>query len=355
MKQSEYDWAASMYESLAAIDTQNLSSEELAETINNELNPALHIQRNLERDLADGMSVLDAHTKARNETINALLSSTGLSADREQELIDILIRESGTVQDLTGKWNRYNEIQELLSNAHNLTQEQIQDLVNEGRDLHEQLGLNQTDFSNLTDSVEDLVDEIGRLIDYMSSIPSSVNTSVNTHYNNYHHNYYDDNGGQYHGGGLVKLHSGGSVAQAIMAQAMKNNLVTMHGGGHLPKSDELLALLRLGEYVVQDTSVNDHTLPWLEYVNENGEVPGLVQPVLMGGGPGDGNSGGTLIYSPTYNIEVRDSVVAADEFIDELGEEISERTIDDVTTLTAAGYKIIDSRGVGDTRRFNHA
>ena len=140
----------------------------------------------------------------------------------------------------------------------------------------------------------------------------------------------------------------------MLAQALGNNLITMHGGGLL--ANEIMAKLKLGEYVIQDSSVNAGTMPWLEYVNEKGEIPGLKASVEMSGGPApDSTGGGTVIYSPTYNIELKDSVVAADDFVAELEERISERTREDILVLSKAGFPVADSKGVMDTRRFNNA
>jgi hypothetical protein len=352
LKESESAWAATMLESIQGLDAHNLSAEELATQLQTQLNPTLHITNNLNEALANGTDAVTAATTARDEAINALLSTTGLAADHEQDLIRLLIEQSGSVEELTGKYNRYQEIQTLLAGAHELTLEEIQALVDEGRTLHEQLGLQTTDMSDLTNNIQTLVDSIQDLVNWFSNIPSNITTTVTTVYQSVGSP--PSGGGEYHTGGLVTLHGGGSVARAIMAQALGNNLITMHGGGLL--ANEIMAKLKLGEYVIQDSSVNAGTMPWLEYVNEKGEIPGLKASVEMSGGTSpEHGGGGTVIYSPTYNIELKDSVVAADDFVEELEEKISERTIEDLGTLTAAGFTVIDSKGVGDTRRFNNA
>ena len=182
LKASEADWAATMLESIQGLDAQNLSAEELATQLQTQLNPALHITNNLERDLADGMSKVDAVTKARNETIDALLSTTNLAADHEQDLINLLIEHSGNVEQVTADYNRYLEIKGLLAGAHNLETEEIQALLEEGRALHDQLNLQTTDMGDVTSSIDTLVESIQELVDWFNNVPSNITTTVTTVY-----------------------------------------------------------------------------------------------------------------------------------------------------------------------------
>ena len=220
-------FASMLEDAMAGMDLAELSAEDLAAALEDRLNPATHIQEQLTRNLADGMFSLDAATLARNDAIEALLGSTGLSVERENELIDLLMRESGSVADLTAKYNRYQEIQGLLASAHEMSREEIQALVDEGRTLRGELGLEQADFTDLGATLrDDLVPAIMDLVAALNEIPDEINTDINhtTHYRSIYHD--SDNGpGNMHIGGAVGL------AQSAMDTGLISlNSIHAHAG-----------------------------------------------------------------------------------------------------------------------------
>jgi TP901 family phage tail tape measure protein len=270
---SEVAWHARLLEQIDAMDLANLSAEELADTIMNELSPAQAIQDQYNRDLADGATLLEAQTNRQTNAIHALLTTQGMSVDQTQDLYQVLLNANGTVADLTAKWDRYNEIQEQMRTA--TTTEELQALTEEGRNLSEELGLTEVNLGDVVGATEDLQDvmrgvageisnvasEIHDMVDALNAIPRSRTTHITT----IHHTIHDDDA--HHFGNLVGVGS----AQSILSRALAKKLITRHGGGL--EGDEVNRTLQIGEHITRRSSVNYDTIADLRYINIYGKSP----------------------------------------------------------------------------------
>ena len=129
---------------LEGLDLTKLSADELGTILRERLSPATAIQNQLNSDLAAGVDVLSAHQKALQGTIEGLLYTQDLDAQSKQGLIDLLLTESGNVEELLGKKQRLDEITRQLAGAHQLGAEKTKALIEEGRELAKDLGLQKT-------------------------------------------------------------------------------------------------------------------------------------------------------------------------------------------------------------------
>lgn len=191
-------------------------TEEYARVVRDELNPAWIISKGLADDLANGMSELDARKKALSNSIDALAASSGLDEEQQGQLIDLIISQSGSVADLTAKYERYNEIKAQLANAHTMERGQVEALAAELRGLHDELGIQDDPMTNLTEVAGDLNETLSGLDATLRSImglPDSktIDITVNEKHNK----------DTYHSGGMVRA-------------ALTAGLITRHGGGEVP-------------------------------------------------------------------------------------------------------------------------
>lgn len=191
-------------------------TEEYARVVREELNPAWIISKGLADDLANGMSELDARKKALSNSIDALAASSGLDEAQQSQLIDLIISQSGSVADLTAKYERYNEIKAQLANAHAMERSQVEALAAELRGLHDELGIQDDPMTNLTEVAGDLNETLSGLDATLRSImglPDSktIDITVNEKHNK----------DTYHTGGQVRA-------------PLASNLITRHHGGEVP-------------------------------------------------------------------------------------------------------------------------
>ena len=235
---------------LETISKLTPGTAEYADVINNQLNPAYIISAGLQQDVAAGMSNLDAHQKALINTIDALLSLNASQMKQESALIDLLLRESGSVSDLTAKYQRYQEIETQLAKAHELTREEIEALVDEGRGLRTELGLQGSAMDNLnlvlgnlTDAIDKLNPAISTLANSIAGLPDSKDISINYRLRTY--GSVPGNIQSEHTGGVVR-HTGGPIGYDYPEQQY-------HGGG---SSQEVTARLLMGEYVIRKEAVD---------------------------------------------------------------------------------------------------
>ncbi|MGD8562100.1 MAG: hypothetical protein PVG03_06180 [Desulfarculaceae bacterium] len=247
------------------LDVMNMSATEVAATLGDALNPALQIENQLTESLNEGMSLMDAHKQALSGTIETLLGSVNMEADTQNQMVDLLMRESGTVDELMGKYTRYQEIVQTLQNAHQLSKDEVVALVEEGRGLRGELGMQQTDFQNLDKSVKDITTAITELAKQIKKLENKEITITANFVTEGAENIEGS-----HSGGLM-YHSGGMVPGGSLP-GVYANWPRYHTGARVSKlaHDEVPIILQRGEYVVRRDSVNASTLPLLQALNQSG-------------------------------------------------------------------------------------
>lgn len=247
-------------------------TEEYARIVADQLNPAWIIQEGLLQNINNGMDLLTAHQAALNDTIDALLGGSSLAAEQQQQLVDLLLAQSGTVEDLTAKYQEYESIREQLTQAHTLSEGELQNLIARGQELHKELGLEDSAMSNLNATINDLNEAIENLARSLNDLPANKEITVS-----YRKEGWENAWETHHTGGLVRMHTGG-----LAQRAMDTGLISMHGGGfnRRLRPDEVLRVLQLDEFVTRAGSVNARTLPVLHHINDTGEVPADAMPSL---------------------------------------------------------------------------
>ncbi len=299
-----------VYETLGKLTP---GTQEYADIINEQLNPAWIISKGLADDLAGGMGLLEAHTKALTNSVDSMLAG-GLGQDEMSKLIDLYMQQSGSVADLAAKTERYNEIRNELLNNHDLEKGQIEALLEEGQQLYKDLGYQGTAMSNLnkaTNSVtaamaimtstmtgmpvadvvtqiEDLTKELNNATDAANGLNDALGGT-------------DSSGGT--GGDANSRHGGGLTAAAENA-----GLITRHGGGSVapiyahagrplgwppPKPNEVDIRALRDEWVIQPSSVRRYGNEFMAALND-GQIA-----VARGGESGGGQ---VINNSPVFNI-----------------------------------------------------
>ncbi len=269
------------------LDLATLGADQLAQALDERLNPATLIQGQLTADLEAGMTRLDAAKKAVTTTVDALLGTYSLSSEEQGQLIDLLLTQSGSVEDLTQKYERYQEIQGYLAEAHKYSRDEIEGWVAEGRGLRQELGLQDSAFETLKNALTGeggLVESIDKLRSALEALPEEIN--IHTKYTSEGEppKGGDSSGQQHHVGGLIRLHTGSLVSAALgsgLLDGLGGRPGRLHEGGR-PRwlaYDEVLRVLQVGEFVTRQRAVNPDTLPLLEQINRTGEPAYLPLPV----------------------------------------------------------------------------
>lgn len=259
-----FDWA--LRGALEGLDLSNMSAAELSATLQERLTPAMGIQAQLQAQLANGADVYTTHVQALNNTISSLLYTQDLSAVSQQQLIDLLLTESGTVEELAAKKSRLDEITKALANANQLGAEKTAALVEEGRALAKELGLQKESFGDTQKAVDKLVASVQSLVDALNGVQSkSVDITVNTKTNS---------SDSYHSGGLVRqrprFHDGGLSAAEIEAILLQGEFVMSRE-----------AVGYYGEGMMD--ALNRRALPkWLAFTNRE-PLPLIARPFDDGG------------------------------------------------------------------------
>ncbi|MBI5523370.1 MAG: hypothetical protein HY910_12135 [Desulfarculus sp.] len=249
---------------IEALGQLTQGTQEYADKVNTELNPAWIIATGLAQNLADGMDKLDANKKALSDAIDALAASSGLSADQQSQLVDLVIRQSGSVAELTDKYNRYNEIKQQLANAHDMERGQVEALGAELRALHDELGIAANPMDNLTKvtgSLDKTMQSLEKTMRAIFNLPSDKEFNITT---NYHQN------------GTPSAH-GGSLVSAALA----HGYITRHGGGpapfyahagnpawDAPKPGEVDIRALMGEWVIQPAAVDFYGNDFMAAIND---------------------------------------------------------------------------------------
>ncbi len=273
---------------LEGLDLSTLSADELATVLQERLTPAAAIQAQKQMELAAGADNLSASQKALKATQDALLYTQDLDAQSKEQLIELLLTESGNVQELTAKRQRLTEIQQLLNQASDLGAEKTRALIEEGRELAKDLGLQKTKWESNEEAVSKIVDAVQRLIDKLDSIPSSKDVTVN-----YRERHLTDDSSSYHSGGVV-LHRGGEVPPR-----------RYHAGSLVTRlaPDEVPAILQRGEFVMRREAVSALGLEFMEDANR-GRLPAT--------------DGGTLIQINAPLVSVDGGVFTSGEALNDL-------------------------------------
>lgn len=283
-------------------------TQEYADKLTNELNPAWIISTGLARDLASGMNELDAHKKALTNAVDAYAASSSLSASQQEALLDLIVKEKGNVAELTADYNRYNEIRNMFLDGTVRSKEELTALGDEFRALHDKL--------KITSPMDNLISTLGRLNDSLTKIfnlPSNKEFDFTVNYGSGGGSDY----GGYQGGSEGSGGGGASSADQVssigsqllgrdwslpsdwstglsldqytsmikgsdeyLSKHHDGGMVRMHAGGKLA-SDEVQRILQLGEFVTRRDSVTPDTLPWLDYVNRHGQLPVAGLPMGM--------------------------------------------------------------------------
>lgn len=273
---------------LEGLDLSTLSADELATVLQERLTPAAAIQAQKQMELAAGADNLSASQKALKATQDALLYTQDLDAQSKEQLIELLLTESGNVQELTAKRQRLTEIQQLLNQASDLGAEKTRALIEEGRELAKDLGLQKTKWESNEEAVSKIVDAVQRLIDKLDSIPSSKDVTVN-----YRERHLTDDSSSYHSGGVV-LHRGGEVPPR-----------RYHAGSLVTRlaPDEVPAILQRGEFVMRREAVSALGLDFMAAANR-GQLPAT--------------DGGTVIQINAPLVSVDGGVFTSGEALNDL-------------------------------------
>jgi hypothetical protein len=282
---------------LSSLQSLTAGTQEYADKLTTELNPAWIISTGLARDLASGMNELDAHKKALTNAVDAYAASNSLSSSQQEALLDLIIKEKGNVAELTADYNRYNEIRNMFLDGTSRSKEELAALGDEFRALHDKL--------KITSPMDNLISTLGRLNDSLTKIfnlPSNKEFDFTVNYN--------QNGSAEGGGGESGGGGGGSASDdqvssigsqllgrpwsrpsdwssglsldtyIDMIKGSDEYLSKHHAGGMVNRmhdgglaSDEVRRILQLGEFVTRRDSVTPETLPWLDYVNRHGQLP----------------------------------------------------------------------------------
>lgn len=296
---------------LTSLQGLTQGTQEYAEKLTNELNPAWIISTGLARDLASGMNELDAHKKALTNAVDAYAASSSLSASQQEGLLDLIVKEKGNVAELTADYNRYQEIRNMFLDGTVRSKEELAALGDEFRSLHDKL--------KITSPMDNMVTAINKLVDSLTKVfnlPSDKSFNFAVNYSS--SGSLDYGGGDWGGGGGGSGESGGGGSQdqvssigsqllgrdwalpsdwptglsvdqyTTMIKGSAEYLSKHHDGGMVTRlhdgglaSDEVLRILQLGEHVTKASSVTPETLPWLTYINQHGTLPLAPPPVGM--------------------------------------------------------------------------
>ncbi len=253
-------------------------SEEWARVINDELNPAFILQAGAQRDIAAGQDLLTVKQRELNDAILAYAAAGDLQQGQQDQLLDLIINTSGSVADLTDKYARFQEIEKLLGNAHNMERGEVEALGKELQGLYKDLGMANTPMANLTKTVSSFSEAVDKLTQAISHVPASQSWDYSFNVS--------QNGSppSYHQGGVV-MHSGGWVATAMRHGLLSlDSLPRLHSGDLPPawpnlRYDEVAAVLKRREFVMREEVVTPDNLPGLRYLNETGQWPANPVPV----------------------------------------------------------------------------
>jgi chaperonin cofactor prefoldin len=233
-------------------------TQEYVDVVNNELNPAWVISKGLADDMANGMSELDARKKALSNSIDALAASSGLDGEQQRQLIDLIISQSGSVAELTEKYNRYNEIKQQLMNAHTMERSQVEALAAELRGLHDELGIQEEPMTAVVNTMGDLnvsMKEMVATLKELAGLPKDY--TFNVAYNQTGTSI--SNPGTAHGGRLITRHGGGDVP--IYAHAGYNP------AWPAPRPGEVDIRALVGEWVIQPAAVDYYGNDFMAAIN----------------------------------------------------------------------------------------
>lgn len=338
------DYGAIIGGTIESLSGLTFGTQEYVDKVNNELNPAWIISTGLAQNLANGMNNLEAHKKALTDAIDSLAASSSLSAEQQSGLIDLIIEQSGSVADLTDKYNRYNEIKDQLTHANTMERGEVEALGAELRNLHDELGIGDTAMGNLNKTVDKLTDAVDKLAGALNGLPTSKSISLEY-----------SSGALYHTGGLV-LHSGGLVSSAAARRGMTGPargyahgpVPRMHSGGSWPglSWDERPAILQLGEHVTRRTSVNSQTRPVLEFINRTGQVP---QAAAAGGGGGVSVAVTLQVNGPM--VHAQGGEVDPQALANALGPAIVEKVKAGLREASRNGEVVVFAEGVAPAER----
>ncbi|MFH1058923.1 MAG: hypothetical protein V1797_09645, partial [Pseudomonadota bacterium] len=245
-------------------------TEEYARVVSEELNPAWVISKGLADDMANGMSELDARKRALSNSIDALAASSKLSADQQDQLVNLIITQSGSVADLTAKYERYNEIKQQLMNAYQMEPAQVAALGDELRSLHDELGIQEEPMTAVVNTMGDLnvsMKEMVATLKEMAGLPKDY--TFNVAYNQSGTGI--SNPGTAHTGKLITRHGGGDVP--FYAHGGYNPAWPAPGPGEV----DIRALV--GEWVIQPAAVDYYGNDFMAAINAM-RVP-VVKPAAM--------------------------------------------------------------------------
>ncbi|MFH1058917.1 MAG: hypothetical protein V1797_09615, partial [Pseudomonadota bacterium] len=233
-------------------------TQEYVDVVNNELNPAWVISKGLADDMANGMSELDARKRALSNSIDALAASSKLSADQQDQLVNLIITQSGSVAELTAKYERYNEIKQQLMNAYQMEPAQVAALGEELRNLHDELGIQEEPMTAVVNTMGDLnvsMKEMVATLKELAGLPSSYSFTVD-----YSENHNSTNTpGTAHGGKLITRHGGGDVP--FYAHAGYNP------AWPAPRPGEVDIRALVGEWVIQPAAVDYYGNDFMAAIN----------------------------------------------------------------------------------------
>ncbi|MFH1060395.1 MAG: phage tail tape measure protein [Pseudomonadota bacterium] len=327
---------------LEGLDLSAMSADELTATLQDRVTPALAIQAQKSLEVANGADLLTATSQALQNSISALVYTEDLSATSKAQLIDVLLNESASYEDLMGKQTRLNEILKALSTAHDLGADKTGEMVDEARELAKALGLQKKASDDLVPAVDKLVEKLTALVDKMNGVDVG-------------------------GGEADSYHEGGPVRPRY------------HDGNLVLGPGEVEAILMQNEFVVRERAVAYYGEPALNALNnqmiprealaalvpptrlprfhDGGPISELIRPfmpVAPDPGPWGGRAGGglpvpvqnTVTQNINVNISLSGDVIGEKEILDRVRREAFEGVRDGLAQASEAGEPVIHERGI---------
>lgn len=141
---------------LERVDLTKLATSEWAAALTNELSPATLLQAEYQERLDEGAGKLAATQELLNDSFSLYVGTTGMAAEDEQALFDLMMEKGGALEELQAKEERYREIQRQVTSGEIKDREELAAVMQEARGLHEDLGYDQMDAADMGETMSKL-------------------------------------------------------------------------------------------------------------------------------------------------------------------------------------------------------
>jgi hypothetical protein len=151
------EWGLSVADLLGPLNDADLNSDEWKEALDN-LSAATLVQNAADAERAKGLDELTIASNAVSRSIKMLAGWNDMDDEQRREMILGLQKHAGKRKEMMEAAERLREIEEKLTNAHELSEEEIAALADEYAALTEKLGLNDTAAADAAKAAQDFAD-----------------------------------------------------------------------------------------------------------------------------------------------------------------------------------------------------